>query len=54
MPTPTMPFAVRLSPELFEALDAKARAYGVSRTELVRRMVAALAVPDISPERDAA
>lgn len=39
-PTPTVPLALRLSPEQFRALDEKARALSLSRSEFVRRMIA--------------
>lgn len=46
MPEPTVPLSLRLTPEQFRDLDEKARKSGVTRSDLVRQMLAqAVAAP---------
>lgn len=47
---PTVPFSLRMSVEQYRALDRKARGYGVSRAEMIRRLVDA--VDESPPARE--
>ena len=50
MPEPTVPLSLRLSPAQFRALDDSARTAGLTRSDLVRRLIARIEdPPDLNP-----
>ncbi len=56
MPEPTVSFSLRLTPDQFRRLDARARHFGTTRADLMRQMIDMLIEPAAlpAPERDAA